>query len=75
MIIKHVDYAHLKDFFIQYPGSKYYNSLGIDDGVRAPQQLLAGLLFTVQNEGDGLLVHTDCHSMPSARESGVNSHT
>ena len=30
----------------------------------ASEQLLGGLLFTVQNEGDGLLVHTDGHSMP-----------
>lgn len=56
--------AYLKDFFIKYPGSKHYNSFGINDGVGVPEQLLRGLLFTVQNEGDGLLVHTDGHSMP-----------
>lgn len=67
--------AYLKDFFIKYSSSKHYNSFGIDDGVGASEQLLGGLLFTVQNEGDGLLVHTDGHSMPPGREGGVNSHT
>lgn len=71
-VIKHVDEerqcsAYLKDFFIKYSSSKHYNSLGIDDGVGASEQLLGGLLFTVQNEGDGLLVHTDGHSMPSKK--------
>lgn len=67
--------AYLKDFFIKYPCSKDYNSLGIDDGVGASEQLLGGLLYTVQNEGDGLLVHTDGHSMPSEKGGEVNSHT
>lgn len=67
--------AYLKDFFIKYPCSKDYNPLGINDGVGASEQLLGGLLYTVQNEGDGLLVHTDGNSMPSEKESEVNSHT
>lgn len=56
--------AYLEDFFIKYSSSKHYNSFGINDGVGASKQLLVDLLFTVQNEGDGLLVHADCHSMP-----------
>lgn len=67
--------SYLKDFFIKYSSSKHYNSLGIDDGAGASEQPLGGLLFTVQNEGDGLLVHTDGHSMPSERGGEVNSHT
>lgn len=69
------DKAYLKDFFIKYSSSKHDNSFGIDDGVGASEQLLGGLLFTVQNEGDGLLVHTDGHSMPPGRGGDVNSHT
>lgn len=67
--------AYLKDFFIKYSSSKHYNSFGIDDGVGASEQLLGGLLFTVQNEGDGLLVHTDGHSMPPGRGRAVLIHT
>ncbi len=78
--LQHVDQesrygAYLKDFFIKYSSSKHYNSLGIDDGVGASQQPLGCLLFTVQNEGDGLFVHTDGHSMPPERRIKVNSHT
>lgn len=60
--------AYLKNLFIKYPRSKHYNSFGIDNRVGAPEQLLGGLLFTVQNEGDGLIVHTDGHSMPPEKE-------
>lgn len=67
--------SYLKDFFIKYSSSKHYNSFGIDDGVGASEQLLGGLLFTVQNESDGLLVHADGHSMPPGMGGKVNSHT
>lgn len=67
--------AYLKDFFVKYSSSKHDNSFGINDGVWASEQLLGGLLFTVQNEGDGLLVHTDGHSMPPRKGGEVNSHT
>lgn len=60
--------AYLKDFLIKYPGSKHHDSSGVDDGVSAPEQPLGGPLFTVQNEGDGLPVHADGHSVPPGKE-------
>ena len=56
--------SYLKDFFIKYSGSKDYDSLGVHDGVGTALQSLGGLLLTVQEEGDGLLVHADGHAMP-----------
>lgn len=67
--------AYLKDFLIKYSSSKYDNSFSINDGSGASLKLLGGLLFTVQNEGDGLLMHTDGHSMPPGMGGKVNSHT
>lgn len=67
--------TYLKDFFIKYSSSKDDNSLCINDRAGASEQFLCGLLFTVQNEGDGLFVHTDGHSMPPEKGGEVNSHT
>ena len=60
--------SYLKDFFIKYSGSKDYDSLGVHDRVGTALQPLGGLLLTVQDESDGLLVHTDGHAMPPGRE-------
>lgn len=65
--------TYLKDFLIKYPGSEHHDSSGVDDGVSAPEQPLGGPLFTVQNEGDGLPVHADGHSVPPGKEGAVCS--
>lgn len=59
--------TYLKDFLIQYPCSKYNNAIDINDGMVTSIQELCYLLFTVQNQGDIFLLHTDSYSVPPRR--------
>lgn len=59
--------AHLKDLLIQYPGAEHDDAVDVDDGVLAPVQELGDFLFTVQNQGDIFLLHTQSHSVPPVR--------
>lgn len=59
--------AHLKDLLIQYPGAEHDDAVDVDDGMLAAVQELGDFLFTVQNQGDVFLLHTQSHSVPPAR--------
>lgn len=56
----------LKDLLIQYPGAEHDDAVDIDDGMLTPVQELGDFLFTVQNQGDIFLLHTQSHSVPLA---------
>lgn len=59
--------TYLKDFFIQYPCSKYNDAIDVNDGMVTSVQELGYLLFTVQYQGDIFFLHTDSYSVPPRR--------
>lgn len=59
--------TYLKYFLIQYPCSKYNDAIDVNDGMVTSVQELGYLLFTVQNQGDVFLLHTDSYSVPPRR--------
>lgn len=64
--------TYLKDFLIQYPCSKYNDAIDVNDGMVTSVQELGYLLFTVQNQGDIFLLHTDSYPVPPRRTQSTN---
>lgn len=60
--------ADLKHFFIQNPGAEYNDAVDVYHRVFAAVQELGRLLFTVQDQGDILLVDAESDSVPPAKK-------
>lgn len=59
---------HLENLFIQNPGAEHSDAVGVDGGMVAPHEVFGDLLLAVDDDGDGLLLHTDGHTMPPKRD-------
>lgn len=60
--------AHLKHFLVQDPGAEHNDAVDIYNGVVAAVEELRGPLFTVEDQGDVLLVDTERYSVPPVKE-------
>lgn len=59
--------AHLKHVLVQNPRAEHNDAVSVYQGVVTAVQELGGLLFTVQDQGDILLVDAERNSMPPAK--------
>lgn len=59
---------HLKDLIIQDSGAKDGYALCVDDSFFASAERPGQSLFTVNNDGDTILLHADSYTMPSVQE-------
>lgn len=60
--------AYLEHFLVQDPGAKHDDAVDVDNGVVAAAEEFSGLLFTVQDQGDVLLVDAECDSVPPVQK-------
>lgn len=58
----------LKHFLVQNPGAKHNDAVDVYHRVVAAVQELGRLLFTVQDQGDILLVDAESDSVPPAKK-------
>ena len=61
-------FVYLENVLIQEPGTEHSDAVGVDGGMVAPGKRLGDLLFTVHNDGDILLLHTDSNAVPPCKD-------
>lgn len=66
MILK----IYLENLLIQNPGAEHGDAVGADGSLVTPQEVFGGLLLTVHDDGDRLLLHADGHTVPPAQSQG-----
>lgn len=55
---------HLENLLIQDAGAEHSDAVGVNGRMLTPEEGFADLLLAVDNDGDGLLLHADGHTVP-----------
>lgn len=55
---------YLEHFLIQESRAEHGDAIGVNGSMVTPEQRFGDLFFTVDDDGDRLLLHTDGHTVP-----------